>query len=289
MHGTGVPLVTPFDEDGAVDEAALRSLVGWLEDRGVDFLVPCGSTGEAPLMSVETATRVVEAVAEAASVPVLAGTGRPGLHETRRATAAAADAGADAALVVTPYYYGHGADAVAAHYRALAEEADVPIHLYSVPKFTGTTLDPRTVESLAAHDGVAGMKDSSGDLDAFQRTRDLAPAFDLLVGHGGLYAHALDAGADGGVLAVANVAPELAAEVLARHEDGDEAGARETNRRLLALNRAVTARYGVAGAKAALRLRGAPAGQVRRPLTPVGEAAENELASLLGDLDLLEG
>lgn len=287
MHGTGVPLVTPFDEDGAVDEAALRSLVGWLEDRGVDFLVPCGSTGEAPLMSVETATRVVEAVADEASVPVLAGTGRPGLHETRRATAAAADAGADAALVVTPYYYGHDADAVAAHYRALADEADVPVYLYSVPKFTGTTLAPRTVESLAGQDGVAGMKDSSGDLDAFQRTRDLAPSFDLLVGHGGLYAHALGAGADGGVLAVANVAPELAAEVLAHHEDGDEAAARETNRRLLELNRAVTARYGVAGAKAALRIRGAPAGGVRRPLTPVGEAAENELATLLGELDLL--
>jgi 4-hydroxy-tetrahydrodipicolinate synthase len=287
MHGTGVPLVTPFDDGGDVDEAALADLVGWLEDRGVDFLVPCGSTGEAPLLSPGEATRVVEVVADAATVPVLAGTGRPGLRETRRTTGRAADAGADAALVVTPYYYGHDADAVAAHYRALADEASLPVYLYSVPKFTGTTVAPRTVESLSAHDGIAGMKDSSGDLDAFQRTRALAPEMDLLVGHGGLYGHALAAGADGGVLAVANVAPGLAAEVLARHEDGDGEGARELNRELSALNHAVTARYGVPGVKAALRLRGAPAGRVRRPLSPVGDAAERELETLLARRDLL--
>jgi len=287
MHGTGVPLVTPFDDAGDVDGAALRELVGWLEDRGVDFLVPCGSTGEAPLLGAEAATRAIEVVADAATVPVLAGTGRPGLRETRRATEAAAAAGADAALVVTPYYYGHDADATAAHYRALADDSPVPVYLYSVPKFTGTTLAPRTVESLAAHDDVAGMKDSAGDLDAFQRTRALAPEMDLLVGHGGLYAHALAAGADGGVLAVANAAPELAVEVRERHAAGDEAGARELNRRLLELNRAVTARYGVAGAKAALELRGVPVGRPRRPLEPVGDAAERELRSLLADLDLL--
>jgi 4-hydroxy-tetrahydrodipicolinate synthase len=286
MHGTGVPLVTPFDDDGALDEAALRSLVGWLEDRGVDFLVPCGSTGEAPLLEPAEATRVVEVVADAASVPVLAGTGHPGTRATLQATERAADAGADAALVVTPYYYDHDADAVAAHYRAVADASPVPVYLYSAPKFTGTTIDPRTVEALAAHDDVAGMKDSAGDLDALQRTRALAPAFDLLVGHGGLYAHALAAGADGGVLAVANVAPELVAEVRERHEDGDGEGARALNRQLAGLNRAVTARYGVAGAKAALRLRGVPAGQVREPLAPVGDAAERELASLLADLDL---
>ena len=287
MHGTGVPLVTPFDESGAVDEAKLRDLVGWLEDRGVDFLVPCGSTGEAPLLSVEEATRVVEVVAGAAGVPVLAGTGRPGLRETRRATRLAAEAGADAALVVTPYYYGYDADAVAAHYRALADDSPVPVYLYSVPKFTGTALAPRTVEALAGHAGIAGMKDSSGDLDAFQRTRTLAPSLDLLVGHGGLYAHALDAGADGGVLAVANAAPEVAARIHERHGAGDEAGARALNRDLLELNRAITARHGVPGAKAALRLRGAPAGRPRRPFEPVDDGAEREIEALLAELDLV--
>lgn len=286
MQGTGVPLVTPFDEREAVDEAKLRQLVEWLEDRGVDFLVPCGSTGEAPLMSVEEATRVVDVVAGAADGPVLAGTGRPGFRETRRATELAADAGADAALVVTPHYYEHDEDAIATHYRNLAEESPIPVYLYSVPKFTGTALAPRTVESLAGHDGIAGMKDSSGDVDAFQRTRSFAPGLDLLVGHGGLYAHALAAGADGGVLAVANAAPELAAEVHGRHVEGDENGARELNRRLAELNRTVTARYGVPGVKAALRLRGAPAGRPRRPLEPIDDAAEREIESLLATLDL---
>lgn len=287
MQGTGVPLVTPFDESGDLDEDELRRLVGWLEDRGVDFLVPCGSTGEAPLTSVAEAARVVEVVADAADVPVLAGTGRPGYRETLRGTRLAAEAGADAALVVTPYFYGHGGDATAAHYRDLADDASIPVYCYSVPKFTGTTLSPRTVEALAAHDGIAGMKDSAGDLDAFQRTRELAPGFDLLVGHGGLYAHALAAGADGGVLAVGNAAPELVTEIRERHAAGDDAGARVLNRRLLELNRAVTARYGVPGAKAALRLRGAPAGRVRRPLEPLSDGAVRELESLLAELDLL--
>lgn len=287
MQGTGVPLVTPFDESGDLDEAKLRALVGWLEDRGVDFLVPCGSTGEAPLTSVEEATKIVEVVADAATVPVLAGTGRPGYRETLRATQRAVEGGADAALVVTPYYYGHDDDATAAHYRDLAEEIAVPVYCYSVPKFTGTTLSPRTVESLAVHDGIAGMKDSSGDFDAFQRTRELVPEFDLLVGHGGLYAHALAAGADGGVLAVGNAAPEVVTEIHDRYAAGDEAGARELNRKLLELNRAVAARYGVPGAKAALRLRDAPAGRVRRPLEPLSDAAQREIESLLADLDLL--
>jgi dihydrodipicolinate synthase/N-acetylneuraminate lyase len=287
MHGTGVPLVTPFDGAGDVDETALRELVGWLEDRGVDFLVPCGSTGEAALLRVDEATRVVEVVADEATVPVLAGTGRPGLAQTRRATARAAAAGADAALVVTPYYYGHGADATAAHYRALADDSPVPVYLYSVPKFTHAELAPRTVESLAGHDGVAGLKDSAGDLDAFQRTRELAPDIDLLVGHGGLYAHALEAGADGGVLGLANAAPELAAEIHGHHGAGDAEGARALNRRVAELNRAVTARYGVPGAKAALRLRGIEVGRPRRPLEPVDAAAEREIESLLTELDLL--
>jgi 4-hydroxy-tetrahydrodipicolinate synthase/4-hydroxy-2-oxoglutarate aldolase len=287
MEGTGVPLVTPFDATGEVAETKLRDLVGWLENRGVDFVVPCGSTGEAPLVGVEEATRVIEVVADAAEGPVLAGTGRPGLRQTGRATRLAAEAGADAALVVTPYYYGHDEDAMATHYRHLADESPIPVYIYSVPKFTGTTLSPRTVEALAAHKDIRGMKDSAGDLDTFQRTRALAPGIDLLVGHGGLYAHALEAGADGGVLAVANAAPELAVEVHERHAAGDEAGARELNRRLLELNRAVTARYGVPGAKAALRLRGAPAGDPRRPLESLDGAGERAIASLLDDLDLL--
>ena len=287
MQGTGVPVVTPFEEDGAVDEAALGKVVAWLEARGVDFLVPCGSTGEAPLLSSEEATRVVEVVADAAVGPVLAGTGRESYLETRRATERAASAGADAALVVTPTYYPIDDETLEAYYLDLADESSIPVYLYSVPKFTGVTIAPETVAAVADHPNVAGIKDSAGELAPFQRTRELVEDLDVLVGHGGVYSPALDAGADGGILAVGNVAPEIVSEIYERHSTGDDEGAREVNRRLLELNEAVTARYGVAGAKAAMGLRGVPAGNVRRPLQGIDDGAEKEIRALLEELELV--
>lgn len=288
MDGTGVPVVTPFDESGAVAEEALSEVVAWLEDRGVDFLVPCGSTGEAPLLGGEEATRVIEVVADAAEGPVVAGTGRESYLETRRATERAAAAGADAALVVTPSYYPVDDETLEAHYLELADESPIPIYLYSVPQFTGVTIAPETVAAVADHPNVAGVKDSAGELVAFQRTRGLAADLDVLVGHGGVYAPALDAGADGGILAVGNVAPEIATEIYERHRDGADEAARHLNRDLLELNEAVTSRYGVAGAKTAMRLRGVPAGNARRPLRGLDDGAEEEIRELLTDLELTE-
>jgi dihydrodipicolinate synthase/N-acetylneuraminate lyase len=282
MQGTGVPLATPFGESGAVDEARLREVAAWVVDRGVDFVVPAGSNSESELMTVGERADVVAAVADEVSVPVLAGTGHPGLAETLEQTRRAAEAGADAALVVTPFYFEHSQADLAAYYREVATESPLPVYLYDVPKMAGASLDPETVGELAAHDNVAGMKDSAGDLVKFGRERRRAgEAFDMLVGSGGLYAPALDAGADGGVLALANVVPELASEVYERHRAGDRAGARELCADLVELNRAVTAEYGVPGVKAAMRHRGAPAGRVRSPHRPLGEDAAAEVADLV--------
>jgi len=282
LTGTGVPLVTPFDPEGAVDHEGLHGVVEHVVDGGVDFLVPCGSTGEAPLLTDEEHARVVRTVAEATELPVLAGTGGPGYRPTVERTRRAAEAGADAALVVTPYYYGHDPTAVAAHYRDLAAASPVPVYLYSVPKFTGVALEAETVAALADHDGVAGVKDSSGDVERVGRTDRGTPAgFSTLVGAGGVYAHALEAGADGGILALANAVPGLASEVYERHERGDDAGARALNADLVGLNRAITARHGVPALKAALREHGVPAGHPRRPLRPADEDAVEETAALL--------
>jgi 4-hydroxy-tetrahydrodipicolinate synthase len=285
MDGIGPPLVTPFDEDGDVDEARLRDLVQWVEGRGVDFLVPCGSNSEAELMTAAERARVVEVVADESDVPVLAGTGHPGLRETLSATADAADAGADAALIVTPFYYEHDQDALRSYYRDVADESPLPVYLYSVPKYTGVRLTPETVESLAVHDNVVGMKDSSGDVGEFVRTRRRTSdeTFDLLVGSGSVLAQALAAGADGGVLALANVAPDAASDVYDAHGDDPET-ARDLGADLVELNRAVTAEYGVPGLKYAMRQRGAPAGYARSPHQPPDEDAREHLDDLIGDL-----
>lgn len=281
MHGTGAPVVTPFESDGSIAIDDLQTVAKWLVDNGADFLVPCGSSGEAPLLSVEERTLVVETVADAVSVPVVSGTGHPGFRETLGQTRRDAEAGADAALVVTPFYYGHDDREFAAYYRDLADESPIPIYLYSVPKFTDVQLAPRTVEQLAVQDGIAGMKDSSGDFEALQRERRLAPDFDLFVGSGSLYAAGLDVGADGAILAMANVVPDLASEIYDRHQAGDDEGARELNRSLVELNRAVTGRYGVPGLKAAMAVRDVPAGTVRRPNTPVSKSVRRELRELV--------
>ena len=287
MDGLGVPLATPFDDAGDVDHDALAELVSWVTDRGVDFLVPCGSNSESELLTASERAAVVETVVDAApaNVPVLAGTGSPGRRETLEATERAADAGADGALVVTPFYYDHDDDDVAAYYREVADASPLPVYLYSVPKYTGHALAPRTVEALATHPNVAGMKDSTGDLGAFQRIRAFTAdeEFELFVGSGSVFALALDAGADGGVLALANVAPDRAAEIADRHAAGDDDAARSVNREVVELDHAVTAKYGVPGLKAAMRFRGVSAGTVRSPHQPVGEDAVDEIESLVGD------
>jgi 4-hydroxy-tetrahydrodipicolinate synthase len=285
MQGLGPPLVTPFDEDGDVDYDRLEALVSWVEHRGIDFLVPCGSTSEAELLTNDEQRRVIERVADVASVPVLAGAGHPGLRETLETIEHAAAAGADAALVVTPFYYPHDQETLAAYYREVADEAELPVYLYSVPGFTGVRLEPETVGDLASQTNIAGLKDSSGSLSAFVRTGErVDEEFDLLVGSAGMLAQALDAGASGGICALANLAPAALAEVLDHHERDPEA-ARERNRELVELNDAVTAEFGVPGLKWAMRERGAPAGYPRSPHQPVDAVGRKRLRSLLEPLD----
>lgn len=283
MHGTGVPLVTPFDADGAIDEQALADLGAWVIDHGVDFLVPCGSTSEGELMTVDERARVVEVVVDAApDVPVLAGTGHPSFEETMTQTELAAEAGADAALVVTPHYFSHDQATLEAYFRDVADAAPLPVYLYSMPLLTGMRLEPETVAALATHENVHGMKDSSGDLELFQRyvdaTRDLD--FELFTGSGSIYAPALDAGATGGILAVANVVPERASEIYRLHQGGKD-GARAVSQHVVALNHATTSGHGIPGLKAAMRSRGAPAGLPRSPFRDVGDDVQRELAALV--------
>ena len=287
MHGTGVPLVTPFSADGEIEEATLADHVAWVLEQGVDFLVPCGSTSEAELLTVAERALVTESVVDAApdDVPVLAGTGHPGFEETMEQTRRAADAGADAALVVTPHYYHHDQAALEAYYRDLADDAPLPIYLYNIPSFTGVNLEPATVEALADHSNVHGMKDSSGDLERFQRYRSATSDSDfaLFVGGGGIYAPALDAGGDGGILAVANVVPERASEIYRFHRGSKDAATREANQRIVDLNHAITTEYGVPGLKAAIRARDRSAGRARRPFRPVDTDAERTIHALVDE------
>ena len=286
MQGIAPPLVTPFTKHGDIDLDRLRSLIEEMESAGVDFLVLNGSTSEAPACTPEERASIVETALDHASIPVLVGTGQPGLPETLAETALASELGADGALIVTPYYYPHGQESLLAHYQQVADEADIPVYLYSVPKFTGITLAPETVQELAKHPNIVGMKDSSGSLSEFVRTIELLPddGFELFVGAGGILAPALQAGAAGGVLAMANIVPSEAAAVYEAHQEGAHEQAREEGSRLVSINHAVTGRFGIPGLKWVMRQRGFSAGYSRTPFQPPRQEARQELERLLHEL-----
>lgn len=282
MYGVGVPIVTPFDEEGQIDGQKLRSLVSWLEEDGVDFLVPCGSNGEAELMSVSERAQVIERVVDAASVPVVAGTGHPGFAQTERQTAMAAAAGANAALVIVPHYYKHDQETIERYYRLIADASDIPIYLYNFPRVTGMRIEPETVGRLSEHGNITGMKDSSGDMIALlQAHRTTDDDFELFVGSGSLLSQAFAAGIHGGITALGNVVPELTARIRDHHRNDETTKARELNAELVELNQIITAEHGVPGVKTAMEARGVGGGSLRSPFSPVDEDIKQEIATLV--------
>lgn len=268
MDGTGVPIVTPFTVEESVDHVRLQTFTQALESAGIDFFVPCGSTSEAPLLTEAERAAVIETVVETTSKPVMAGTGANGYNVTIDRTEAAAEVGADAALVLTPHYFPLDDADFIEYYRRVAENSPIPIYLYSVPPFTNVSLDPGVVVALASHENIHGIKDSSGNITRLQRmikgTNDAD--FDVLTGSGSGYGIGLAVGASGGILALANVVPELCDQIYQLHRGGEIESALALNRALVELEIAITSRYGIAGVKAAIATNNPSVGPPRTPL-----------------------
>lgn len=225
-------MLTPYDADGDVDHAALRAHAEWLVDRGVDGLMPCGSTGETALLSDDEVVDVVATVAAAAAgrVPVIAHVGRPATRTTIDLARRALDAGAEAVSAVVPYYHPLEPDQVLDHYRALMAELGAErVLAYCIPSHSNNALDADGLRTLAA-EGLAGFKDSTMSReqhDAYvQAVRDSGrDDFALLVGAGDLLLHSLRAGSAGAVLGIANLHPELCCRVRDAFRAGDDASA----------------------------------------------------------------
>jgi 4-hydroxy-2-oxoglutarate aldolase len=255
--------------------------------------VALGSTGERAHLEERECLEVIEAAREAVpeGMAFIVGAGQQGTRATVNEARRFAAAGADAVLVITPHFY-RGAmtqDALAGHYLAVADAATVPVILYSMPEFTGVALAPDTVARLSEHENIIGIKDSSGDLISLTETLRLVPEdFAVMTGNGSLLYAALGAGAGGAILAVGCVAPRLCLDIYRAVEEGDHGRAREMQRRLTPLARAVTVRYGIGGLKAALDLLGFAGGEVRAPLQGASREATREIARLLEEAGLLD-
>ena len=289
FSGVFTPIVTPFTSDDTVDEGALRRNVDRWMKTPLTGLVVLGSNGEAAQLEDEEADRVIEIVRERvpSGRPLLAGTGRESTKATIAANARAAAAGIDAVLVRTPSFFKAqmSADVFVRHYTEVADASPVPVLLYNVTMFTGVTLHPEAVERLATHPNIVGMKESGGDIGYISELVSRTPDdFTVLAGSATTYFHALCAGCDGGILALAALLPEACVRMQTLVREQRLAEARVLQHWVTPLARSVGSTFGVAGLKAALDLIGYSGGVPRPPLrkapSHVIETISSQLAAL---------
>ena len=288
FKGSLPALVTPFN-NGQVDVDALKKLVNWHVDQGSHGLVPVGTTGESPTLTHAEHDLVVETVVgEAAGrIPVIAGAGSNNTAETVRLVQAAKKAGADAALVVTPYYNKPTQRGLIAHFTAAAE-CGLPIIIYNIPPRSVIDMTPDTMAELAKHEMIVGVKDATADLSRVpaQRMR-CGPEFIQLSGED---ATALGYNAHGGhgcISVTANIAPKLIAEFQESTLNGDYAKALKQLDRLMPLHEAVFTEPGVAGAKYGMSLLGMCTQDVRSPLTGLTDPTKEKIRSAMQHAGLL--
>ena len=284
LRGCGTALVTPFRDDGAVDETALRALVRWQLAEGVHFLVPCGSTGEAATMELGEQRRVVETVVEevAGRVPVVAGSGS---NDTRRAIAVSREmraAGATHLLHVSPAYSKPPQRGIVGHFEAIADAVDVPVVLYNVPGRTASNVDADTTLRLAESARIVAVKEASGNLAQVQAILfGRAAGLAVLSGDDALTLPIIAAGGDGVISVVSNATPRLMAQLCEQALAGDLPAARATQDRLLPWMQAACVESNPMPVKAALAMMGRLTNALRLPLVPLASSHETTVASAL--------
>jgi 4-hydroxy-tetrahydrodipicolinate synthase len=284
FQGCGTALVTPFTDAGELDLAALRALVEWQIAEGIDFLVPCGSTGEAQTLDQGERDQVVGTVVEVAAgrVPVMAGATD---NDTRRAAAEArrlCGLGVDAILSATPYYNKPTQEGLYRHFVAVAEASPRPVCLYNVPGRTAVNLLPTTALRLAEHPNVLGIKEASGDLRQIMELIRRRPAgFAVLSGDDWVAFPVIAAGGDGLVSVASNEVPAAMTELVHAARHGDLDRARDCQYRLLALMDANFLETNPSPVKAGLALMGRIRDVLRLPLVSAGPATREALASAL--------
>jgi len=291
--GCGTALVTPFRRDGGVDEPALHALVNWQIEQGIDFLVPCGTTGEASTLTEAEWLHVVECVIGAAAgrVPVIAGCTHNATHEAvARAKKLAGVWGLSGILTANPYYNRPGQEGQYQHFKAIAEAVELPVLLYNIPSRTGANLEPATVLRLAEVGNIIGVKESSGNLAQITELLTTAPRnFKVFAGDDALALPILSLGGAGLISVASNVIPrEMAAMVRAALEN-DYPAARRINRQFFRLMQAHFWEASPAPVKAVLSMIGKGEDVLRLPMVPVSDETRRKLERLVGELGLLVG
>jgi 4-hydroxy-2-oxoglutarate aldolase len=286
FRGIFPALTTPYEAGGEVSLTGLKENIRRYNETGLAGYLVLGSTGESVLLGREESDAILAAVKEVAAPEklLIAGTGAESTAETIARTKRAAALGYQAALVKTPYYYkpAYHAETYIRHFRAVADASPIPVLLYSVPVFTGVTLETPEILALAEHPNIAGIKDSSGSIQRIGEVVSGAPAaFHVLTGGAAVLYPALAVGAKGAILALASALPEKLVELYDLFSQGKHAQAKELQLLLVGASKRIMTENGIAGLKYAMDLRGYHGGVPRLPLLPLTEEKKRQIAALV--------
>lgn len=292
FHGVFPPMLTPFRRDGTVDyDAHERNVARWNKQELTGYLV-LGSNSETPYLSEEEKVRLIDCTVEHAAEgkTIIAGTGLESTSATIRFTRKTAGLGADAALVLTPSYYGGrmSDDALIRHFRLVADGSPIPVLIYNVPVYTHLSISVRAVGILSSHPNIVGMKESTADIGRLSMlVKEVPDSFRVMAGSTPAWYPALGLGIRAAILAVANVVPGACVRVQRYFEAGDHERSRKLFLSLLPLNTAISSAYGIAGLKHAATLAGYEGGCVRSPLLELSAAEKAVIRRIMKSSRLL--
>jgi 4-hydroxy-tetrahydrodipicolinate synthase len=286
FEGVLPALVTPFSKNNTIDAESFRKIVSFVEEGGVSGIVACGTTGESATLSMAEHKQLINLSMDCANVPVIAGTGSNNTVEAVELTKHATDAGADAALVISPYYNKSNKAGLLAHFKTIAESTDIPIILYNVPSRTGQDVSAEIIAELAKVGNIVAVKEASGSVEKVSRILELTADedFEVLSGEDGLTLPILSLGGVGVISVVANVVPGMMVKLVDAARRGDLKTAREMHFRMAPLIRALFSETNPIPVKRAVELMGIARGDLRLPLAPLSEEGDSILKDILYEL-----
>ncbi len=290
FHGSFTALVTPMHEDGRIDDEAFIRLIDWQIAEGTNGIVPVGTTGESPTLSHEEHKHVVELAVKSAKgrIPVMAGAGSNATAEAIGLARHAEAAGADAVLVVTPYYNKPTQEGLYRHFKAIAEATSLPVFIYNIPGRSVIDMSVETMARLAGIKNIAGVKDATANLTRpLHTTRACGPDFLQLSGEDHTALAFLASGGHGCISVTANVAPRLCAEMHGAWAKGDLKTAMDIQQRLVPLHDSMFCESNPGPVKYAASLLGFGANHVRLPLAPVSASSAEKVRAAMRDTGLL--
>lgn len=294
FEGTTVAMVTPFTKDDGVDETGMRENINYLIENGVNGILAAGTTGESATITHDEQRKMIDILVDEVNgrVKAIAGAGSNSSKEALGLVQHAEDSGADAALVITPYYNKPQQHGLYQHYKLLSESTNIPMIVYNVPSRTGTDIDVETIGKVAQLDGIVGIKEANPDMDkvshTIKRLQDLdCTDFAVLSGNDNLTLPMIAMGAKGVISVVANVDPARMSQMVDAGLKGDFKTAFKLHYELYNLMKVLFIESNPVPAKESLNMMGRPAGHVRMPLAPLKEESKVKLAEVLNDLGLI--